>query len=140
MLAPVRNDAQGVMNINHLVHMRYREELTALAKRDRYKKIAKPFGPEGIIYGDKVINIVNHRRPAWPDGGRNYIANGEIGIACGAFGKQHDFLNVEFSSQTDYSYLIQQTNSGKIRISSLNWHMPLLFINLREANLIQLYL
>lgn len=113
MLAPVRNDAQGVMNINHLVHMRYREELTALAKRDRYKKIAKPFGPEGIIYGDKVINIVNHRRPAWPDGGRNYIANGEIGIACGAFGKQHDFLNVEFSSQTDYSYSYTANEFGE---------------------------
>lgn len=104
ILAPVRNDAQGVMSINHLIHMEYREALTAVAKRDRYKKIAKPFGPEGIIYGDKVINVVNHRRIAWPDGGRNYIANGEIGIACGAFGKQHDFLNVEFSSQPNYSY------------------------------------
>lgn len=84
--------------------MRYRENLLEVAKRSRYKKIAKPFGPEGIVYGDKVINVINHRRDAWPEGGRNYIANGEIGIACGAFGKQHDFLNVEFSSQNQYSY------------------------------------
>lgn len=104
LLAPVRNDAHGVMNINHLLHMRYRENLLEVVKRSRYKKIAKPFGPEGIVYGDKVINVINHRRDAWPEGGRNYIANGEIGIACGAFGKQHDFLNVEFSSQNQYSY------------------------------------
>lgn len=104
MLAPVRNDAQGVVNINHLIHGQFREHLISVAKRDRYKKIAKPFGPEGIIYGDKVINVVNQRKKAWPEGGRNYIANGEIGIACGAFGKQHDYLNVEFSSQDKYSY------------------------------------
>lgn len=38
-------------------------------------------GPEEIVYGDKVINIRNHRRKrVWPvDGAAAYIANGEIG-------------------------------------------------------------
>ncbi len=110
ILAPVRNMPQGVMNINRLLHLKYREHLLKVSKYyGSRKRIPKALGPENIIYGDKVINVINGAREAWPDdAGRNYVANGEIGIACNSYSskKPSDYLRVEFSSQKGalYSY------------------------------------
>ena len=106
-LAPVRNMPQGVMNVNRLIHLKYRESFVELSKEGRYRKIPKAFGPENIVYGDKVINVINNGRDAFPqDGAMNYVANGEVGIACGGFGSKgnHNYLHVEFASQNGYSY------------------------------------
>lgn len=104
ILAPVRNMPQGVMNINRLIHLKYRENYVELSKKSKCKKIPKAFGPENIVYGDKVINVINNSRDAYPqDDALNYVANGEVGIACGGFGNTN-FLHVEFSSQKGYSY------------------------------------
>lgn len=108
ILAPVRNMPQGVMNINRLIHLKYREHFLKVSKYyGKMKRIPKALGPENIIYGDKVINVINHSRDAWPeDAGRNYVANGEIGIACGSYSakKANDYLRVEFSSQKGCTY------------------------------------
>ena len=108
ILAPVRNMPQGVMNINRLIHLKYRERLLQVSKYyGARKRIPKALGPENIIYGDKVINVVNNPREAWPkNGGRDYIANGEIGIACGSYSskKANDFLHVEYASQKGFTY------------------------------------
>ncbi len=108
ILAPVRNMPHGVMNINRLIHLKYRERLLQVSKYFGTKKrIPKALGPENIIYGDKVINVINNSRDGWPkDNCRNYVANGEIGIACGSYSakKANDFLHVEFASQKGYSY------------------------------------
>ena len=64
-------------------------------------------GTERIVYGDKVINLSNHRRVAFPEGGAlNFLANGEIGIAVGQFAPNGNpsFLNVEFTSQKGFTY------------------------------------
>ena len=65
-------------------------------------------GPESIVYGDKVINVANLTKEAWPkdERARNYVANGEIGIACASYSttKPNDFLHVEFSTQKDHNY------------------------------------
>lgn len=105
ILAPVRNQAHGVTNINHLFHSKYRQEYLELIG----KKIPFPFGPEGIVYGDKVINVVNKRKEANPNGenSNNYVANGEIGIVCDCFGGPYykkSALSVEFSSQKGRLY------------------------------------
>ena len=108
ILAPVRNMPQGVMNINRLIHLKYREKLLDVSKYyGSRKRIPAALGPESIIYGDKVINVENKTRDAWPStGGRNYVANGEIGIACSSYSKKNanDFLHVEFASQKGFSY------------------------------------
>lgn len=108
ILAPVRNMPQGVMNINRLIHLKYREHLLKVSKYyGARKRIPKALGPENIIYGDKVINVVNNSRDAWPnEESRNYVANGEIGIACGSYSakKANDYLHVEFASQKGFSY------------------------------------
>ncbi|MBR6029635.1 MAG: AAA family ATPase [Clostridia bacterium] len=108
ILAPVRNMPQGVMNINRLIHLKYREKFLQVSKYYGIRKrIPAAIGPESIVYGDKVINVVNHSRDVWPkDGGRGYVANGEIGIACGSYSskKPSDYLRVEFASQKGYTY------------------------------------
>ena len=109
ILAPVRNMPHGVMNINRLLHLRYRERFVQLSKNyGARKRIPKALGPENIVYGDKVINVVNKKRNTYPrEGNRNYVANGEIGIACGFYSakKPSDTLYVEFASQRECSYL-----------------------------------
>lgn len=109
ILSPVRNMPQGVMNMNRLIHLKYREKYLEVAKRwGARKRIANSLGPEGIVYGDKVINVINtSHKTAYPEtGARNYIANGEIGIACGDYSgkRKNNYMHVEFSSQSGYSY------------------------------------
>lgn len=112
ILAPVRNMPQGVMNLNRLIHLKYREKFIKIAnyKKKDWKRIAAPLGSEGIVYGDKVINLRNEVRNAFPNDGRNYVANGEIGIACGnneyIRNRKDDYYytHVEYSTQTGYSY------------------------------------
>lgn len=109
ILAPVKNMPQGVMNMNRLIHLKYREKYLEVSKHwGARKRIANSLGPEGIVYGDKVINVVNtSQKLAWPENSaRNYIANGEIGIACGDYSgkRKNNYMHVEFSSQRGYSY------------------------------------
>lgn len=116
ILAPVRNNAQGVLNMNHLIHERYRENFLELASRDRYRKIPSKMGPEGIVYGDKVINLINtSKKKAFPESSDNYIANGEIGMACGNFGnyKSLSYLHVEFASQMGRTYSYESKEFGE---------------------------
>lgn len=106
ILSPLRGMPFGVGDINRLIHERLRKSLLEFATRQRYRKVPKPAGSERIVYGDKVINLSNHRRDGrrvYPqEGALGYLANGEIGIAVSPMHK--DFLNVEFSSQPGYTY------------------------------------
>lgn len=107
ILSPVRNNAQGVLNINYQIHDKYRAHYLSLAGC----KVPNAMGAEGIVYGDKVINVLNLQRKAFPEtGAENFIANGEIGMACSNYGKANTFkfLNVEFSSQIGYTYSYQE--------------------------------
>lgn len=116
ILAPVKNMPQGVLNLNHMIHSKFRSEGIALAGRTgTSKRIASPWGHESIIYGDKVINIRNMSMQGYPqDTCRNYIANGEIGIACGDYKRDRTWndnsLRIEFSSQKDNCYYYDGRN------------------------------
>lgn len=113
ILAPVKNMPFGVNNINRLIHEKYRQSYMELSKRTWNKKIPGALGNEKIVYGDKVINTFNEKRVAYPQvNALNYVANGEIGIAAGSFGKQTKFLNVEFSSQPGFTYSYTQKDFG----------------------------
>ena len=109
ILAPVRNMPQGVMNINRLFHQKYRKRQIELSGRTGWdKRIPKAYGSEGIVYGDKVINVINSKKKAYakPNVIDGYVANGEIGIACDCYSKKKpsNYLNVCFTSQTDRTY------------------------------------
>lgn len=103
ILSPVRNDSHGVLHINHLIHEKYRYDSIILSE-SRQGNIPKRMGADGIVYGDKVINVKNQRRDAWPsEEADNYVANGEIGIVSGGWG-QDKYLKVEYASQLGFIY------------------------------------
>ena len=83
-------------------------------------------GSEEIVYGDKVINLVNtnptlpwyRHRKIYPAKDDAYIANGEIGMAVGFFRRQGlpDLrwkLEVEFSSQPGFKYDFTSRDFGE---------------------------
>ena len=106
LLSPLRGMPFGIVNINRQIHERFRAGFLNLAT-GQYRPIPKPYGAERVVYGDKVINLTNHRRDAYPKADAvNYLANGEIGIAVGQWNskKRPFYLNVEFTSQPGSTY------------------------------------
>lgn len=118
VLSPLKGEAAGTMILNRLIQSGFRGETRKRAQNDdrRYARVAAPMGSDGIIYGDKVINVGNHRRRwVYPDPDRDgkealkYVANGEIGIVTGPFRKKGsrislDQLKVSLSSQPGFEY------------------------------------
>ena len=109
ILSPLRGMPFGVNDINRQVHERFRKDFMDLASRQWNRPIPKPLGAERIVYGDKVINLSNHRRDGkkvYPqEGALGYLANGEIGVVVGQFKKWAPrILKVEFSSQVGHTY------------------------------------
>ncbi|MES1243724.1 MAG: AAA family ATPase [Acidobacteriota bacterium] len=118
ILSPVRSAAHGVPDLNRLIHKRFRQPLIDASRKAGWqRKFPKPMGSEEIVYGDKVINLVNtnpalpwnRHRKVYPEKETPYIANGEIGMAVGFFWKRGlpDLrwkLEVEFSSQPGFKY------------------------------------
>ena len=117
ILSPVRGQAFGVRDLNRLIQGHFRKGTLEYANKWS-AKIPKPMGAEDIVYGDKVINVTNHRRygnRVYPVGGMEYIANGEIGVVVGlaTFNKnwkgKPDQLKVEFSTQPNFEYSFYQS-------------------------------
>ncbi|MGE3342580.1 MAG: AAA family ATPase [Vicinamibacterales bacterium] len=112
ILSPVRGGIPGVERLNRLLHDRFRTRVRGLASaRGRFRKVPKPFGRQGVLYGDKVINLKNKRRRGWPEGGQDYVSNGEIGVVVGEYKGRNSHLKkapkkieVEFSSQQLVKY------------------------------------
>lgn len=114
LLSPVRASVHGVTEINRLIHKVFKDKTVDFARKAPFiRKIPQPFGTEQIVYGDKVINVINHKRDGrkvYPqEGATGYIANGEIGIAVGQFKSPKiksspKLLKVEFSSQLGFQY------------------------------------
>ena len=87
ILTPVRQNQTGVLALNRAIQQQFRKRFLDLAVRSGSQKriITSPAGPESIIYGDKVINIVNSsRRGVYPDKDDRYVANGDIGVVTRA--------------------------------------------------------
>jgi len=100
ILSPVRNHEFGTTEINRKIQARYRGGLLNRGRRS-WKPKDKPFGDQELVWTDKVIQIFNCRRNAWPRGkGLDYVANGEIGLITNTY----DSLDVVFSTQPDVSY------------------------------------
>ncbi len=110
ILSPVRQQHAGVLAINRALQRQFRKKYLDMAQKPRCRKIPQPVGPEGIIYGDKVINVINKtRRNTFPTKDDSYIANGDIGIVTGhRHTKNKDWapyeIEVEFASQIGFSY------------------------------------
>ena len=68
-----------------LVQKQFRSRTIDLAYDFQKSPYRNRWGPDRIVYGDKVINTFNHRRfSVWPkEDALQYVANGEIGTLCG---------------------------------------------------------
>ncbi|QPC88565.1 AAA family ATPase [Mesorhizobium sp. NBSH29] len=105
VLSPIRAGLAGVDALNLAVQRQFRTKTKTRAQATRYAKIPKPAGPQGLLWGDKVINVRNNgRRRTYPEQQNTYVANGDIGIIVGGFKtkkmkRRPRNLEVEFSSQ-----------------------------------------
>ena len=112
VLSPIRQSQSGVLALNRSIQQQFRKRFLDLAIRTGFQKkiITSPAGPEGIIYGDKVINIANSsRRDTFPERDETYVANGDIGIVTGH--RRTKFKNwkpkeieVELASQPGFAF------------------------------------
>jgi hypothetical protein len=118
ILAPVRGHAHGVRDLNRFLQRRFRTDTLEWAK-SRYRKIPRPLGGEEIVWGDKVISLVNESwRSVFPkEGALRYIANGDIGVVVGQY-KTKGLKGapwkgeVEFAGQEGYVYDYRHGNFG----------------------------
>jgi hypothetical protein len=138
VLSPVRGGAHGVVELNRTIQRQFRAKAIEFANSTSWtRRTPKPMGPEGIVYGDKVINIANHRRKhVWPEQwidpsgtveALRYIANGEIGMVVGKFkhkqgGPMPRNLEVEFGTQPGFSYKfwksdLPEEGGGKLELA-----------------------
>jgi hypothetical protein len=105
ILSPIRGGLAGVDALNLAVQRRFRVKTKARAEATRWAKIPKPAGPQGLLWGDKVINVRNNgRRRTYPIQENAYVANGDIGIIVGGFRTKNMTrrprnLEVEFNSE-----------------------------------------
>lgn len=104
VLSPIRAGLPGVDGLNLAVQRRFRTRVRTWAET-RWAKIPKPSGPQGLLWGDKVINVRNNgRRRTYPKQPNAYVANGDIGIIVGGYKRgrmrhRPRSLEVELNSQ-----------------------------------------
>jgi energy-coupling factor transporter ATP-binding protein EcfA2 len=109
ILSPLRMGQTGVDAVNRNLQIQFRPLAKAMAT-EKWRKIPKPMGPQGILWGDKVINVRNKSdRRVYPAVEDPYVANGDIGVVVGQTkwkpgGKLPSYLEVELASQTGSAY------------------------------------
>jgi hypothetical protein len=112
ILSPLRASLVGVDALNRMIQAGFRSQVRELANAEGWaRKVPRPVGPQTILYGDKIINVINQRRrDVWPKpDAEAYIANGDIGIVVGEY-KTKKFrglprkLEVEFAGQLGHKY------------------------------------
>lgn len=106
VLSPVRASLAGVDALNLAIQRGFRAATRDYAAGNGWGiKIPRPAGPQGLLYGDKVINIRNNgRRRTYPKLDAAYVANGDIGVVVGGYKfkgmkSRPKHLEVEFNTQ-----------------------------------------
>ncbi|MDD3415844.1 MAG: AAA family ATPase [Lachnospiraceae bacterium] len=112
ILSAYRNDAAiGTATINRYIHEKYRSQQMITLKDCKVRRTRHILGTDGIVFGDKVINVRNQKMKGYnvqthatEDG---YVANGEVGIVERIWEKPKAKKNthqVVFSSQPTFDY------------------------------------
>ena len=122
ILSPLRAGQEGVDAANRMIQERFRRRWKEMAVVEGWaRKVTRPFGPQSILYGDKVINTVNQRRfDVWPKlEGEGYIANGDLGVVVGQYkGSNWKLkglpwkLEVEFAGQLGHKFGFSKAEFG----------------------------
>lgn len=109
ILSAYKNNAEiGTSTINRYIHEKYRSQKMLDLGSCKVRGTRHVLGTEGIVYGDKVINIRNQKKKGYPAAEENsYIANGEVGIVENLWEKpkaKYNSHQVRFSSQPNCNY------------------------------------
>jgi hypothetical protein len=106
VLSPVRVGLAGTDALNLSIQGRFRTRVRAMAESNHWlAKLPKPAGPQGLLWGDKVINVQNNgKRFTYPAQDKAYVANGDIGVIVGGYKtktmkRRPRNIEVEFQSQ-----------------------------------------
>lgn len=111
ILTPFREkNYVGCKPINNTIHNKFfADELNKKYKGNygkRLELLPTPRGEEQILYGDKVINLKNHKRYCINKKGDEYLANGDIGIITGLIdknkSKENDYFIINFESANGF--------------------------------------
>lgn len=119
ILSSYRNNTTiGTATINRYIHEKYRFKKMKKFNDCQIRGTPKVLGTDGIVYGDKVINVRNQKKEGNPKSSNNsYVANGEVGIVERLWekskGAKSDSHQVKFSSQPDCSYSWYSTVSDE---------------------------
>lgn len=128
ILSPTRTSGYGTKVLNQKIQKIFRgktKEKAIYPGEFKKRKMNKPVGDDGIVFGDKVINTRNIRwNKPWhkiynpnnipEEQVLKYMANGEIGLHIGKYGAW-DYntprpLNIAFSSQPGYAYVFKESD------------------------------
>lgn len=109
ILSAYRNNAAiGTATINRYIHEKYRSKQMLTLKNCKVRGTKHILGTDGIVYGDKIINVRNQKKRGYPYSDENgYVANGEVGIVERIWEKPQSKMNthqVIFSSQPTSNY------------------------------------
>ena len=109
VLSAYRNDeVMGSSSINRIIHEKYRSNERMQLQDCQIRGTKHVLGQDGIVFGDKVINVKNQKKDGYPEADENkYVANGEVGIVERLWEKPKFKSNthqIRFSSQPNCSY------------------------------------
>lgn len=114
VLAPRRWSPCGTEAVNILLQNASRESMRkyAMGRQSFNFRVPRPIGDQGVVYGDKVINLRNkpNKYVSPANGALRYVANGEIGFLVGKVHRGNDepwlpsTAWIRFSSQPGFRY------------------------------------
>lgn len=105
VLSPFRGRAYGTVQLNRYLKETYRRAEMEAATRRVGRRVPAPLGPERIVLGDKVVNLVNRSLRFWSreEGQQTgYVANGEIGVVIGQI-KSKSMKSPPWMTQVEYA-------------------------------------
>lgn len=119
VLSPLRHSMVGADAINRQLQTHYRTFALELSATTGYhRRIPRPMGPGRLLWGDKVINVMNKsERDTYPEVQRSYVANGEIGVVTGCFRTRNmksvfERLEVEMATQPGVVFKYKEWEFG----------------------------
>lgn len=127
ILSPIHHGLEGVDAVNRTIQEKFRSRWRYFAELDGWNRtIPKPFGSQRLLYGDKVINIINKNRyDIYPKiEGNGYVVNGDIGMVIGQY-KTKKFkglpwkIEVEFAGQLGTKYGFSKKEFGDEAVNPL---------------------
>lgn len=112
ILSAYRNDtAIGTATINRYLHEKYRSQQTMKLSHSKVRGTKHLLGTDGIVYGDKVINVRNQKIKGYHVKSKKnvegYVANGEVGIVERIWETpkaRYNTHQIVFSSQPEMNY------------------------------------